>query len=239
MRLFNYFFVLFILILPFNRVLGNQTIPTDVIITALKELLRDENIFLFRPQDEDIEITLTGNSALNGLVEEEIIQCKLTAFDKRTKSFTAMLTLKSQGEVTVKGQFVEFVHVPVLTSDIRAGEVIEEGDIDDMKINVLKMRKNTVQDPKELTGKTPKYSIKAYKPIAFLDITNPKVINKNDTVTVVYNNGRIDIKIAGIAQEAGAIGDLIKIKNARSNSIISAVVINKNTAKILTLEGTK
>ena len=57
-------------------------------------------------------------------------------------------------------------------------------------------------------------------------------IDINDPVNIIYSSGAINLKTVGIALGAGAVGDMIKVKNTSSGAVLLGQIINKNTVQV-------
>ena len=52
----------------------------------------------------------------------------------------------------------------------------------------------------------------------------PEIVQRNDTVTIVYQAPGIVLTLRGQAQEAGALGDTISVLNVESKRIVQGVI---------------
>ncbi len=52
----------------------------------------------------------------------------------------------------------------------------------------------------------------------------PEIVQRNDTVTIVYQAPGVTLTLRGQAQEAGALGDTISVLNVESKRVVQAVV---------------
>ena len=56
------------------------------------------------------------------------------------------------------------------------------------------------------------------------DLTKPAVVQRNDTVTLIYEAPGLTLTLRGQAQDAGALGDTISVINSQSKRIVQGVV---------------
>jgi flagella basal body P-ring formation protein FlgA len=122
--------------------------------------------------------------------------------------------------------------VPILKHRIQSSEVIGEEDIDWDKQPVSRLRKNIITNAHELIGKSPKHVISQGRPIRTDEIASPAVINKGEQVTLFFRSRNIEIKTFGEAMEAGAIGDVIRVRNTTSKAIIQGTVESNNSVRV-------
>ena len=162
--------------------------------------------------------------------EEAYLQ-SLTS-DKKNHSFTAKVAEAGASNLTIEGRYEEYVQVPVLKTNIQHGDIITREDITSERVSVQKIKRSTIKDAEDLLGKSPRFNITALRPITEEDVVSPRVIKKGDQVTLDYDSGSVIIQTSGVAMEHGAIGDLIKVKNARSEVIIQGVVESKSIVHV-------
>jgi len=61
-------------------------------------------------------------------------------------------------------------------------------------------------------------------PLHAADLAKPEVVQRNDTVTIVFQAPGLVLTLRGVAQEGGAIGDSIGVLNADSKRVVQAQV---------------
>jgi flagella basal body P-ring formation protein FlgA len=224
------YLIIFLLLFSLNAGASN-----DKIIEASKKLLYDNNAFIYGPNDEDIELSLNIGTK-SSIDKADFIDIKLLNLDKKNRFFSASISLKDQKDKifqhNISGHYEEFIMLPVVKTAFKKGEIIQDNDLDRIRISVSKIRKSVIKDESEIIGKTPKYYIQAHSFINPEELTMPKIIAKGDMVNVIYNNNSINIKMTAQALDAGAKGDVIRVKNTRSNVTLQAIVESSDTAMI-------
>ncbi len=156
--------------------------------------------------------------------------------DKEHERWKAILLFSAPGRnlppVTLSGGYEALAIVPVLKRQVREGEVINANDIDYSKEAARHIRKNIITDVKELIGKSPKRIISQGRPIRQDEIANPAILQKGAHVTMIYKSNNLEIKTLGEAMDSGAKGDVIRVKNLASKSIISGVVESSDSVRV-------
>jgi flagella basal body P-ring formation protein FlgA len=69
-----------------------------------------------------------------------------------------------------------------------------------------------------------RHELRPNQPLHAADLVKPAVVQRNDTVTIIYRAPGLVLTLRGEAQEAGALGDSIGVLNAESKRIVQAVV---------------
>jgi len=148
--------------------------------------------------------------------------------DPKSKRWQAQVYFLTNGKTEsvrpVAGSYTAMIDVPVVTRQLSRMDVIEEKDITLKPIAERLLRKDTVTDPKQLVGLSPKNGISANRPINANEVSAPIVIKRGDIVEMAYTTPYMSIKTTGIALEDGAKGAPIRIKNQKSQLAISAKV---------------
>jgi flagella basal body P-ring formation protein FlgA len=84
----------------------------------------------------------------------------------------------------------------------------------------------------ELVGKQTKTALYINRPIYLAHVGEPEVIERNDIVTIVFDNGALRITGEGRALDPGQQNQRIRVMNLSSRQIITGEVINKNTVRV-------
>lgn len=149
--------------------------------------------------------------------------------DNQAKRWQAQVYILANGKTeTVKpiaGTYTAMVDVPVLTRQLGRTDVIEQADLTTKSIPDRQLRKDTVTDASKLLGQSPRAVISANRPIRMSEVNSPILIKKNDAVAMTYTNKYMSIKATGIALQDGSMGDMIRVKNDKSEKAISGRVV--------------
>jgi flagella basal body P-ring formation protein FlgA len=76
-----------------------------------------------------------------------------------------------------------------------------------------------------VVGLAARHDLRPDQPLHSADLMKPEIIARNDTVTIVYQAPGITLTLRGQAQEAGALGDTIKVLNVESKRPVVGVII--------------
>ncbi len=159
-------------------------------------------------------------------------------YDAATHRWNASLLFKSGQDVVsaipASGRYDEVVDVPVLTHEVRNGQIISEGDVEMHSITQTQTRSDTVLSISDIVGKSPVRSISAQRPIRTAEISNPAVVKKNSMVQLRFESDGINISTTGQAMEDGAAGDIINVRNVASKRIVKALIENASSVRVVT-----
>lgn len=199
-------------------------IPQSDIIATLEDRLRKEGV------DEKFTVRLTTAPESVVLPAETPATMDITAFnfDPQRDSFNAVMVAPS-GEnpvkrISVSGSIERMVAVPVLKNSLKNGDIISALDIDWIDLPKNRIVAGTVMSEADLVNMSPRRMASAGKPINVNDLERPKMVDRGDSVTLIFDNGTMVLTTKGKALQAGAIGDSIRVANIDSNKSLQGVV---------------
>jgi flagella basal body P-ring formation protein FlgA len=121
------------------------------------------------------------------------------------------------------GTITETVEAATLVRAMRRGDTIRESDV----VVQRRPKAEAGDDPlaaDQAVGMALKRPLRAGQALRASDAMRPEVVQRNETVTMVYEAPGIVITMRGKAQEPGAVGDLISVLNAQTNRTIQATI---------------
>ncbi len=114
--------------------------------------------------------------------------------------------------------------VVVASRSIPRGSVISRNLIELKEVEVSRLYQGYFKDPEAVIGAVAKRSIAGNKVLSPGKISPPRLVSKGEKVTIVAEGRHVRIKANGIAMTDGAYGDLVQVKNARSNRVVEGRV---------------
>lgn len=121
--------------------------------------------------------------------------------------------------------------IPVLTRNMRSGEIISADDIAMQSINV-RGYDQFVTSADQLIGQSARRSLVANRPIRPLDIGQPVLISRGQLVTILYQTDNMALTATGKAMENAGMNQTITVVNGQSNRTIQAVVTGPNLVTV-------
>ena len=121
--------------------------------------------------------------------------------------------------------------IPVLTRNIRSGEIISAEDIAVQSINV-RGYDQFITGADQLVGQSARRALVANRPIRPLDIGQPVLITRGQLVTILYQTDNMALTATGKAMENAGINQAITVMNGQSNRTIQAVVSGPNLVTV-------
>mgnify|MGYP001244590476 CR=1 FL=1 len=159
---------------------------------------------------------------------DETLAVTALEIDPQTDRFNAVIVSPSAENplkrATVSGRIERLLAVPVLRNSLKNGDIIGAMDIDWIDLPQNKIPNGTVMAEKDLIDMTPKRTASAGKPLLLNDRTPPKMVDRGDAVTLVFESGPMVLTAKGKALQDGAIGDMIRVSNTDSSKNLQGVV---------------
>lgn len=123
--------------------------------------------------------------------------------------------------------------VVVAATDIAAGHPIGDADIDVNARDVTAVA-DFFADPSEVIGMTGRRPLKAGDLLRKRLLTAALLVKRGDAVRIVARNEGIEVQVAGEALDAGGIGDMVRVRNLSSGTVLRARVIGAGDVETVT-----
>ncbi|MBF0343035.1 MAG: flagellar basal body P-ring formation protein FlgA [Nitrospirae bacterium] len=115
---------------------------------------------------------------------------------------------------------------------LKKGEIIGEGDVYRMQVNVKTIPIGAITEESNCIGRTVNRSIPVNRTITENAIETVYTIKKGQEVTLFYESGNVRITAKGIARDHGNVGEAIKVENPSSKKIVVGTVIDSHTVRV-------
>jgi flagella basal body P-ring formation protein FlgA len=162
----------------------------------------------------------------------EIKNVILINYDPERSNFKIRINYQNGSYDEVLGRYESFVEVPVTSRFIKTGEIILASDITSVKTKINRVRGHYISNEEDIIGMQAKKHLSAGIVIKANELTRPAVIKMNDPVNITYSANNIQLKTSGIALGVGAVGDMIKVKNEDTGTVLLGQIVNKNTVQV-------
>lgn len=121
------------------------------------------------------------------------------------------------------------------TRQIKKNMVIQAEDVQEVKRWVRTLSLRSISDPQDVIGKRLTVDIGPDREIRQSMVSEPIMIKRGETVRIVLNGGQMALSTMGVAEENGADGQKIRVKNLSSQKVIIAEVVHKGMVKVESL----
>lgn len=201
-------------------------VEKDTIESALKSALEAKGI------SGNYKLILDGEAVSMALPHGTAPTVEVSSLDVKSpdNGFEATLAAPSTDNplatAKISGRIVRMATVPVLRTGLNNGTIIGERDIDFIDIPEKSLNGDIILKKEDLMGMTPRRVVLSGQPVQFNDIESPRMVSRGDIVTMIFNEGTLQLTAQGKALENGARGDKIRVVNTSSSKTILAQVTN-------------
>ncbi|MDP4795472.1 MAG: flagellar basal body P-ring formation chaperone FlgA [Rhodospirillales bacterium] len=210
------------------------TVPQDDIKAQLLSALADQGA----TGELDIEFASPLQQLYLPADADQTLSIESLSYQPITGRFSAIVVASkglSMERMRMSGRAFRTIDVPVLKSRILKGDVIAEDDLQWVKMKSDRVQQDIIVDVNDIIGKTPKRGLRAGSPIRSNEVSRPIMVAKNSLVMIVHQVPNMTLTAQGKALQNGSEGDVVQIKNGRSNLIIEAEVIGPGRVTVRTL----
>lgn len=212
--------------------------PSSIIGAEHIEGLLGQAYFERTGEDDLIELETDGAPLRIDLPRSVAPTARLDRFDldMRTGRFTATIIAPADGRAlhrsNISGRFYRMVEMPVPARRLGVGAVIGAGDITMIRLREEGLGTNLIVDAEMLIGQAVRRTLAAGKPVAIGSVNAPILVQKNRVVSVSLATETMVLTVSARAMEEGALGDVIRVQNTQSNTVIDAVVTGEGRVSV-------
>jgi flagella basal body P-ring formation protein FlgA len=149
-------------------------------------------------------------------------------YDARTTRFDATVEIPTgiagRGILRLSGRAVAAVDIVTVTRSIERGAIVKDGDVTIERRARAEIGRDVITDRDLVVGFAARAALQPGKPIRTADLMKPELVQRNETVTLVYEVPGVMITVRGKAMEGGAEGDVISVLNEQSKRTVQGVV---------------
>lgn len=131
----------------------------------------------------------------------------------------------AQGRVKLSGDLALFGEVICLASSLPRHTRIEAGHLQRVRRNLTMLGTDLVREESAAIGKELKTTLQAGAILYGNLLQAPEMVKRNDVVSILAASDSLLVSVPGRVQSAGALGELIKVKNLMSRKEVVAKVL--------------
>jgi flagella basal body P-ring formation protein FlgA len=157
-------------------------------------------------------------------------------YDAASGRFSAILTVLADGmdpiNTRVAGRADDTIELPVTTMRLAAGAVLRVEDVHLARIHTSLVHGEVVHGAEQAIGMQLKRQIAAGLPLTTADLALPTLVQRGATVQMQLQSPGLSLTGQGIAIEAGATGERIRVLNPTSRAVLEAEVIGPGLVRV-------
>ena len=123
------------------------------------------------------------------------------------------------------------IRVVVPVRDIARGEVLAGSDLSFGTVTGNALMSGIITSMDAVAGMEARRVLHAGQTLSAADLRRPIVVNKGQTVTMMFEAPGVELTAMGRAMSEGGIGDTVTVQNPASYRMISAVVAAPGTVR--------
>lgn len=148
---------------------------------------------------------------------------------------TVMIPVFSSSTPDKKGWVVielkKYANIPVLVRPLKVGEVVTE-DAVTLEMRLVQAYQEILTDVKSVVGMQAARFLSMGQALTSRDLKREQILKKGQMVKAIFGAESLEISITAQAEEGGAVGDVIKVKNVDSQKMFAAKIIDRGVVKI-------
>jgi flagella basal body P-ring formation protein FlgA len=176
---------------------------------------------------QDLKLEASNSGAL---------QVAASRFEPRNNRFDVTLEIAGDGVSTptrlrFTGTAVETVEAAVLARGVERNEVLKSSDV------VIERRPkaevgNDIAPRDRAVGMQARKQLRAGQALRVADLAKPDLVQRDQSVTLIYESTGLYLTIRGKALEGGTEGDVVNVLNLQSKRTVSGVVSGRGQVSI-------
>jgi flagellar basal body P-ring formation protein FlgA len=129
------------------------------------------------------------------------------------------------------GSAIETVEAAILARDVERNEVLKSSDV------VIERRAkltvgNDVAARDRAVGMQMRKAVRAGSALRTADLAKPDLVQRDQTVTLIFQSGGLYLTIRGKALEGGTEGDVVSVLNLQSKRTVTGTVVGRGQVSI-------
>jgi flagella basal body P-ring formation protein FlgA len=158
-------------------------------------------------------------------------------YDPEQGRFSATLSVSGDDmdivAMRISGQISDVVTLPVPVMRLAAGAMPGPDDVRMTRIHTALVHAEVARDPAMIVGMQVRRQLPAGAPIALADLMLPTQINRGDPIRLQLQVGALWLTGQGVALEAGATGERIRVRNISSQAVLEAEVAGPGLVRVV------
>jgi len=150
-------------------------------------------------------------------------------FDTYTGRFEATLEIPTsagkRSVVQLAGRAIATVEVATVARTVERGATLKDADVLMERRPRTEIGRGFVTNREQAVGFAARGTLQPGRPLRFAELMKPDLVQRNETVTLVYEVPGIVLSVRGKAAEGGAEGDVISVLNEQSKRTVQGTIV--------------
>jgi flagella basal body P-ring formation protein FlgA len=158
-------------------------------------------------------------------------------YDSHSGRFDAIFEINGAPSTRMRLNGTAFVTSEIVapSRSLTRGEIISVSDLTFKRIPRSQISSDMITDPEQAIGRAARDPINAGRPLRAGELIKPQLVQRNDTVTLVYQVPGIMLAVRGKAMDGGAEGDVVDVVNIQSNRTVRGTVTGPGKVSVTSM----
>jgi flagellar basal body P-ring formation protein FlgA len=177
---------------------------------------------------EDLKLDASNTGAM---------QATSVRYEPRNGRFDVTFEIAGTGVSTptrlrITGTAVETVEAAVLARDVERNEVLKSSDVVVERRPKAEVGGGNVASRERAVGMQARRQLRAGQALKVADLAKPDLVQRDQTVTLIYETAGLYLTVRGKALEGGTEGDVVSVLNLQSKRTVSGTVVGRGQVSI-------
>jgi flagella basal body P-ring formation protein FlgA len=149
-------------------------------------------------------------------------------YNRRTGHLSATMKIPygngDSKQISLNGRVLNIISIPVLSRQIKVGNVIRKSDIEWIELESRRVRSTFVTDAESLIGQQVLRTLAAGKPVRMRDVRSRVLVAKGSLATLMLKTNRMILSVRVLAMDNAGLGETVRVLNTRSKKTIEGIV---------------
>jgi flagella basal body P-ring formation protein FlgA len=178
----------------------------------------------------DCEVQVQISSVPNTMANDWTLDLNID-LTKSTLMVPIFSVKNSENRGWIVAEIKKYQNVPVLNKSVKIGEILTE-DMLTLEKREVSNRRDTVLKIESVVGMQVTRFLNAGQIIQYTDLKKEQVLKKGQMVRAMVGGADFEVAISAEVQEAGAIGEIVKVKNLDSQKVFAAKIVDRGIVRI-------
>jgi flagellar basal body P-ring formation protein FlgA len=176
---------------------------------------------------EDLRLESSNTGAMQ--VSSARYEPRNGRFDVTFEIANASLTTPTRLRFT--GTAIETIEAAVLARDVERNEVIKSSDVVVERRPKVEVGGDSASRERAV-GMQARHQMRAGQAMRIADLAKPDLVQRDQTVTMIYETAGLYLTVRGKALEGGTEGDVVSVLNLQSKRTVSGTVVGRGQVSI-------
>ena len=195
-----------------------------------RQVLRQARLLCSQCEAELVEFHLPQVTTHGELLD---VKLEIQQLKKGGSFVLPLKVVSSQGAnlLWLTGRLALYKKAPVAKRFIAVNQPVTASDIEMKRVDVTMAKDGNVQ-VEDLVGKLAARTLTMGEPIFAGDLKKELATQRGQTVKILLGNEGFEISSSAIAEDSGAVGEVIRVKSVETRKLLSGTVVEKGTVRI-------